>query len=217
MRDDFIERWRARLAGALDDALAHLAAHQRSPYSDGVLGDWVRQLRTFPVAEHHLPHLLALIGKPDPHLQEAGVQLAEAALSHLDCADAIEPAIAALLARPVDSWVLEAIIDLLHRSIGPLGPQFTSIYRALIALPPGARAAGDGIQRNRYINPRARLLTLYQQHALQTIEPTDRDLLLLPLLEARHGTRGWRETQLAILAAMGLDPAQHFRALRGRP
>jgi hypothetical protein len=95
--DEFIRGWRARLSGALDEALAHLAAVDESPYSDGVLHDWVRQLSTFSFEERHVPPILALIGKPDPHLQEAGLELAAAALGCVDCSDAVEPAIVAIL------------------------------------------------------------------------------------------------------------------------
>ena len=216
--DDFIDHWHAGIARALDDALAFLATHEESPFSDGILGEWLRELCAFRFQERHLAPIVALIKKRDPHLQEAGVSLAAAALRNVDGAQAIEPALAALAGAPdLDTWVLQAIVDLLSGHIGPRGALFTEVYRVLVKLKPVARSrrGPPGIMRNRAINPFGDLIGLYEQHLLQTLNPTARDLLLLPALEARHHTRGWQPTMVRVLQTMGLDVDHHLRVLKG--
>ena len=122
-----------------------------------------------------------------------------------------ESRIAALLRDPeLEPWVLHAVVGLLRGFIGPRPPLFTEAYRALVSLSP---PRGRRIMRSRYIAPLRDLEELYEQHALQTLHPTERDLLLLPALEARHRTRGWRSTMIAILEKMGLDVAHHMKVL----
>ena len=213
--DDFIARWHERVAGALDEALEFLAGHEECPFSDGVLGEWVRELCAFRFQDRHVPPIVALMGKRDPLLQEAGVLLAKAALQHVDCSDQIEPSLAALARLPPDNWVLQAIVDLLSEHVGILCASFISVYRELVQ-PPKAAPGGFGIMRNRHIDPRRDLIELYEQQVLQTLQPSERDLLFLPILEARYGTRGFQATQRAILERMGLDVAHHLRVLSGR-
>ena len=217
MNDDFIDRWHAGVARALDDALAFLSAHEESPFSDGILGEWLRELSAFRFQARHLAPIIVLLKKPDPHLQEAGVVLAAAALRSVDGAAAIEPALAALASAPdLDPWVLQSIVDLLQRHIGPRGPLFTKVYRVLVTLKPDVSPHRrlPGIMRNRGIDPFRDLIQLYEQHLLQTLHPTARDLLLLPILEARHHTRGWKETLVRVLQTMGNDVDQHLRVLK---
>jgi hypothetical protein len=109
--------------------------------------------------------------------------------------------------------VLRELVRLLHGFIGPRDPLFTPVYRALVA--PRVKPA-EHIMRNMHIDPERDLVLLYEQHALQTLTPTERDQVILPVLEARHATRGWRATLLAILASMKLDAAHHFKVLGGR-
>ena len=218
LADQFIDRWHAGIARALDDALAFLSAHPESPFSDGILGEWLRELGAFRFEERHLVPIISLLKKRDPHLQEAGVGLAAAALRTVDGAEAIEPALTALISAPdLDPWVLQSVVDLLSGYIGPRGPLFTQVYRVLVRLKPGPgpRRGLPCIMRNRAIDPFRDLIQLYEQHLLQTLNPTPRDLLLLPILEARHHTRGWQATLVRVLQTMGNDVDQHLRVLKG--
>ena len=68
----------------------------------------------------------------------------------------------------------------------------------LPATPPAPRP-GLHIHRNRLPQPWQWLEALYAQLALAAGDvPTARDLAYLPVLEARHGTRGWQATRTAI-------------------
>jgi hypothetical protein len=209
--DRFLDRWHARVGDALVDALEFLAAQEESPFSDGVLSQWVRELCALRFEARHVGPVLALLEKRDPHLHEAGVRLAARAIELTDDVEAFESRVAALLRDPqLELWVLQAVVDLLRRFVGPRGPLFTEAYRALVSLPP---PRGRRIMRNRFIAPQRDLDELYEQHALQTLRPTERDLLFLPVLEARYGTRGWRPTVVSILEKMGLDVAHHMKVL----
>jgi hypothetical protein len=213
----FLDAWHARVAGALDDALDFLAAHDENPWSDGVLGEWVRELCAFRFQEHNLSAIAALIRKRDPHLCEAGLLLGAAAVQHVGGVEQLEPALVELVrGSPLDSWILLALVALLGKYLGPLVPQLTPVYRALVTRKRGAPPPERCIHRNRYIAPERELEQLYEQQALQTLQPTERDLVYLPILEARHHTSGWRPTVLKILETMGLDPAQHEKALSRR-
>jgi hypothetical protein len=208
-----IERWRARVGDALTEALEFLAGHQKSPFSDGVLGDWMRELSTQRLEERHLSSVETLLQRPDPHLIEAGLELAARALEHVDCADRLEPLLARVaLEQRGEPWVMEALLDLLRRSRA----EFVAVYRELAQPAPPRRPGWPAIMRNRHIEPERDLLALFEQHLLQRLQPWPRDELILPVLERRHGTRGWQATQLAVLKQMGLDPDHHFRLLRGR-
>ncbi len=210
MSDQFLDEWHARLADALHDGLAFLAGCDAHPFPDGVLHDWVRQLCTFHFEPRDVAPIAALIRKRDPHLQEAGVELATAALSHVDAGTAIGDAVAELLrAQPVDDWVLLAVVGLLQHF------ELTAVYREVVKLAPRTRPRGmTGIMRNRHIDPYRELDQLYEQNAIQTLVPQERDLCYLPLLEARLGTRGWAATQRRILEQMGFDPDEHLKLLR---
>jgi hypothetical protein len=48
------------------------------------------------------------------------------------------------------------------------------------------------------------------------VQPHERDLAYLPILERELGTRGWEATQRHVLQSMGFDPDEHLRLLRGR-
>jgi hypothetical protein len=212
--DEAIERWRSRVGDALAEALEFLAGHEKSPFSDGVLGEWMRELVGQRLEERHLSSVETLLQRPDPHLIEAGLELAARALECFDCVDRLEPSLARIAREQRDEpWVLEALVDLLRR----IGAEFVQVYGEL-AKPPPPRRRRDwpGINRNRMIQPEVELVTLFEQHLLRRLQPWARDELILPVLERKHGTKGWRDTQLAVLKQMGLDPDHHFRVLRGR-
>lgn len=205
---DFIAAWHARVHGALVDGLAPLAALDRLPVPDGVLGDFVDVLCALQFEPGDLAAIACLIEKTDPHLQEAGVQLARAAWRTVDVAE-LEPPLARLVARPIDPWVAEALADLLA------DPRLAlpTVYANLVKIH-GKSPAGPGIMRNRGIRPWARLEGVYEQHMLHVRSPAPRDLAYLPILERRMGTRGWAATQRAILTRMGFDPDAHLALLR---
>lgn len=209
--EGFLEQWHVRCGDALADALAFLAEHEETPYADGVLGDWVRTLAALRFEPRHTPFVLRLLEKRDPWLKEAGLILAPRALGRGGDAAPFEDRLVALLRDPeLELWVLEAVVGFLGHFIGGRGPQFTEAYRELVSLAP---PSGRRIARNRFIDPLGALDALYEQHALQSSHPTERDRVILPVLEARYRTRGWRPTVERILERMGLDPEQHWKAL----
>lgn len=55
------------------------------------------------------------------------------------------------------------------------------------------------------------------QHVIQELEPGEREIAILPILEKKLGTKGFRATQDKILRAMGFDPEEHRARLRERP
>ena len=190
--------------------LAELAACDDSPTSDGMLADWVREQQ--PRASD-VPALIALFGKSDPHLQEAGIELATAlvrivsgALMHL------EPALAELASRPLDPYVVEAIVELLEHAPSP--PVISALAARhqheleppeLPTTPPDPRAMRHErfILRNRLPQPWLRLEQLYAQLALAAgPQPAPHDLAYLPILEHRLQTHGWQPTLEALRARM---------------
>ena len=231
----FLEAWQQRAAPLLDEALEFLAGQPELPLPDGVLGDWVDQLRTMPFADRHADALVALIDKDDPHLQEAGLRLAAAAARRTgELGERLELPLTRLLERDtVDQWVLRAVVRLLGCFIGPEAPPLTSVYRELVRVlqaPAGEADGGEddageqdassgevrpGIMRNMFINPRREAIDLFEQIALQSLHPGDRELAILPVLEEHNETRGWRDTVVCLLERMGLDPDEHFAVLDG--
>jgi hypothetical protein len=221
-----IEAWHRSLRGAVTNALTYLASLDESPVSDGILGDWIDTLVAMRFTSDDVPLIVRIIDKSDPHLQEAGIRLARSAIGAPDDTPALEAALARVVSREIDAWVLEALVDLLAFT----RLELTSVYQKLAAVHGATPAYGEPrgdestgaprrryILRNRHIQPWRRLVELYQQNAIQTLEPRERDLAYLPVLERELGTRGWRATQRHILTSMGFDPDEHLRLLRGRP
>jgi hypothetical protein len=199
--------------------IAELAACDESPTSDGMLLEWVREQQ--PRASD-VPALIALFAKQDPHLEEAGVELATAlirivsgALMH------IEPALVELASRDLDPYVVEAIVELLE--LAPSAPVIMALaprhqdelaQRALPAIPPTFPAATPVafpaltpprrfILRNRMPQPWLRLEQLYAQLALAAgAFPAPHDLAYLPILEHRFETCGWAQTLEALRSHM---------------
>ncbi len=217
--DDFIGDWNVRAGLLVEDALAELVKYDECPIADGVLGQWIRQLEVLQLTSHHTTPIVALLGKRAPLLQEAGIKLASQLIECVPiAAQAIEAPLVKLLAeRPVDLWVLEAVAQLLRRHSKTNDPPFVPIYRELVheMLEPSPRPRGPhGIMRNRAINPYHALTEQFEQHFLQRLEPTERELTILPVLETKHGTRGFEATQRRILESMGFDVAEHLARLR---
>jgi hypothetical protein len=206
---EFIQAWHARMHPALADALAHLASYDKSPVADGELGDWVDALCAMRFDPTDVRPIATLIDKQDPHLQEAGLQLARAALRTVDANAAFEFPLTRLVAEEIDPWVLEALVELLQHSRHP----YLAVYQGLVRNH-GKRPKGPGIMRNRHIEPWSRLERVYEQHAIQTATPKPRDLVYLPILEAKHATTGWLPTLRAILTKLGFDPDQHIAMLQ---
>jgi hypothetical protein len=192
--------------------IAELAACDESPTSDGMLLDWVRDQQ--PRASD-VPALTALFEKEDPHLQEAGVELATAlirivsgALLHL------ETALANLAGRELDPWVVEAIVELLEHApsatvIMAIAPRHQDelapreLPPALPVATPTAFPKRRFILRNRLPRPWLRLEQLYAQLALAAgAFPAPHDLAYLPILEHRFATSGWRQTLEALRSHM---------------
>ena len=219
--DQFLRAWQSKANQLLGEALGFLAALADWPLSDGVLGDWIRQLEKLPFDSEHLSAIEALFDKPDPLLQEAGILLAAAASDRLgETACQFEQPLAKVLATSdVDPWLVHASVRLLSCHIGPHGPQFIEAHQALVAwlaLPPTQTLPGPRqIFRTMYIDPRSELIDLFVQQALQTLMPTKLIEVLLPVLEHEHGTSGWVETFDALLNRMGFDPDDHRRRLSG--
>jgi hypothetical protein len=189
-------------------SIAELAALAESPLSDGLLREWMEKQS---VVLGDVPALVALFRSADPHLQEAGVELATALLRSAPpgaltaTRAALEPALAALVGPDLDPYVVEALAGLVSEH--PL----TSVIAALarhhvgggfpLPVPTSLPVPRPGIHihRNRMPQPWQQLERLYAQLALAAGDtPGPRDLAYLPVLEARHGTRGWQATRAAI-------------------
>ncbi len=210
---DFIDAWHAKLRSSVREALAQIVALDKLPVPDGVFGDWLDTVCAMRFEDDDLSAIAAIIDKPDPFLQEAGLRLARAASRTLSAEAMIEPSLVLLVGRDdLDPWVLDAIIDLLTET----RDSFTSVYQALAKV--HGRADGrprfTGIMRNRAIHPWNRLEHLYQQLVIQTLDPTPRDLAYLPILETKLSTRGWEPTLRHIMAEMGHDPDEYVAMLR---
>lgn len=219
--EEFLDKWHQKADWLLDKALEFLAGHEECPFSDGVLGEWVEQLARFRFAPRHLPSLVRLASKLDPLLAEAGIRLAAGAAATLEgVGQALEEPLVRLLRRSwVDPWIVHALAGFLGAQQGPQDPPLTGIYRELVewmrgpSAPEGPRTLRM-IMRTRYINPREELVELFEHNALQSAEPTERDRLVLPILEEQHRTSGWRDTVAAICKKLDLDPREHFAALK---
>lgn len=209
---EVIDAWHSRVHSAVADALAYLANLEAAPVSDGILIEWVDVLVAMKFDDADIPLIVSIIDKTDPHLQEAGVRLARAALRTARGTEALEPALARLVSQPPDPWVLEALVDLLADTRAEL----TTVYQGLAQIHGQPPRRDWGIMRNRAIQPWRRLVQIYLQNAIQAVHPRERDLAYLPVLERELGTRGWDVTQRHILASMGFDPDEHLRLLRGR-
>ena len=206
----FIDQWPAKTHPLLVEALDWLASHDTNPDSDGVVGRWVTSLCAFDFQREDAPKIAALLGKTDPHLVEHGVKLATALLGCVDAWDVFEAPLVKMIARgPVDLWVAEAVVGLLSRAHAAAPP---SVYRAL-ARQHGIPAAREGIMRNRGIRPWRDLEEVYAQNMLQTLEPTERELAVLPILEKKLGTKGFLDTQAKVIRDLGYDPAEHRKLL----
>jgi len=209
---EIIDAWHSRVHGALADALAYLANLEAAPVSDGILSEWIDVLVAMKFDDTDIPLIVRIIDKSDPHLQEAGVRLARAAFRTAHGTEALEPPLARLVSQPIDSWVLEALVDLLADSRA----EMTTVYQGLAQIHGQPPRREWGIMRNRAIQPWRRLVQVYLQHAIQVAHPRERELAFLPVLERELGTRGWDVTQRHILSSMGFDPDEHLRLLRGR-
>ncbi|HSN25282.1 MAG TPA: hypothetical protein VLT45_03320 [Kofleriaceae bacterium] len=185
--------------------IAELAACDESPTTDGALLDWVRHQH--PRASD-VPALVALFAKADPHLQEAGLELATALVRIVSGAILhLEPALTALAARDLDPWVLEALVELLEHA--PAAPVIMALAprhqdelapRSVSSTPPTPPATRHRfILRNRLPQPWLRLEQLYAQLALAAgAMPAPHDLAYLPILEHRFHTQGWKQTLEAL-------------------
>jgi hypothetical protein len=219
--DARLRAWHEQSSRLLDDALAILAGHEESPFSDGVLGEWMRELVCLRPEPRHAAPIAALLGRRDLLLREAGIELATTLLAHQPDAHAvIEGPLAHAIEDHPDAWILEAVVALLRRNFGVHAPPLVPVYRALakvLARPPAPHPSGRAIMRNRHIEPRGELLVIFEQHVIQTLAPDERERIILPLLEARHGTRGFEATQRRILENMGFDADEHRARLARRP
>jgi hypothetical protein len=164
--------------------LAELAGFAESPTTDGVLGEWVRTRANAPFTAQDVPAIAALLRAPDPHLQEAGIELATAALHGLDAsahddagptrgldAAALEPHLVALATFESDPYVLEALVALLEEHampglfatlahLEPLAPSRFPPPVAPTSYPPPRAARARFILRNRMAEPWRRFRAL---------------------------------------------------------
>ena len=215
--DDFIDSWDEQADSLLTDALVFLSQQDRSPLSDGVLGRWVEQLCGFRFTESHLAPIVQLLGKPDPLLVEAGIVLATGATQTNDnvLLTTAESLTRLFDEASVDPWVVRAISRLFTTATNRRDPCFVPLFRCLVSWCGSERVPtlDTGIMRNMYIDPRADLLSLFEQNALQVAQPAEQDLVYLPLLEEGLGTEGWDDTVAALCRSMGFDPAEHLAVL----
>jgi hypothetical protein len=203
--------WHLRSGALLDDALAMLCNAEESPFTDGVLGDWTRQLAKFKFEARHATPVATLIRKDDVHLAEAGFQLALPLGSRDgEVSSTIAAAIEAHLQRAyVDDWILLRIAELLQNGVSTRADEWSGVHRELVRVlrkphDPHERRAGK-IMRNRGVHPRLDLIDHFGHCMLNTRAPTKIDTIVLPLLEEKFGTKGFEATQRKIFESLRLD------------
>lgn len=205
-KSERLAAWHARAELLLDEALAVLVEQDESPLADGVLGEWTRQLARFRFSERHVAPVVTLVRKRDPLLCEAGLVLATSLLErNVHAAPDVDAAVAAVFdASPVDPWILEAIATLAsrHAEIARFPLTYRRLVVELAAAKPIAREARI-IMRNRAIAPHQRFIELFEHHILSAHAQTERERLVLPLVEAALGTRGFEATREAIARRFG--------------
>jgi hypothetical protein len=206
---DYLDSWYARLRVHTTDALAFLASSESAPFADAVMIEWLDTLVALRFGAEDVPLIVQLLDRADPHLQEAGVRLAGAAMRYVD-PRLFEPALTRLASRELDPWVLDALVDLLALD----RHAFTPIYEGLAVRQARERPTW-AIARPRAIQPWKRLIQLCKQNVIQTLHPHARDFAYLPILERELGTSGWEATVRHVVAGMGVDPDDYFARLRG--
>ncbi len=200
---DLLAAWHARADVLLDEALALLVDHEELPFADG---EWVRQLARFRFSAQHVAPVVALIRKRDPFLCEAGIVLAASLLErNRDAAAEVDAAVASVFeAPPVNPWILEAIASLASRHAELA--RFPLTYRRLVVeleARPSIAMEPQRIMRNRAIAPHRRFIGMFEHHILSAQTQTERERLVLPLVEAALGTRGFEATRDALARRFG--------------
>ncbi|MCP3922425.1 MAG: hypothetical protein GY714_07565 [Desulfobacterales bacterium] len=107
--DNFRNKWNNKAGNLLDEALQYIAKLENLPTSDGSFSDIRRAMVNMPFKKSQVPHIIKIINKEDPHLQEAGVYFASASVEGLNNHDEFEVALCKLMKKDIDSWVMESI------------------------------------------------------------------------------------------------------------
>jgi hypothetical protein len=200
----YYDKWNHKADGLLTEALHFLSAFAENPFDEEQLRRWIAQLSQFRIQPDHLNVILEIIGKDDSHLQEAGIVMATSGSRHVPSMEVdFENVLVRVLSKNlVDLWIIRAIIRFLGAFIGNQGPQFTRVYKQLadwLKVSKETKNDKTRLTRTMYINPKEELLDLFEQHLLQTLAPTERIKIILPILENHYETDGWMPTLNKIL------------------
>lgn len=206
--DRGLHAWRRRAGEVVDEGVALVAGLEELSSPDGTLFALVRCLAALPVSARHEQAILRLLGRDDPHLQEAGLVLATGAVrarglpgegGSLDPARLAGPIERLLRREELDPWVLIAATEWLAE-VGGWAELQVGVYAAAVAAadrPSTVSTNERQICRARWVDPRARLDETLSR-CLAGLAPSSPLVpVILPRLERRHGTRGLAETQRA--------------------
>jgi len=222
--DSFTSKWEKKASEMLEEGLKYLVQLDSRPAPSGVFGGFVDRLAALPFAKRHTSYLIRLIEKSDPFLQEAGLELACAAVElartsseQTDIYEALEPTICRLLDNGIlDPWILLAIVKFAKTANDTVSPELFCLFRGLAEaaygkgvslLTPGSTESGNSILRSRArgIEPIKEAKELLDDVMLTRTKPTPRTKAILPFLEKAHKTKGWQATRDKILKNRGIE------------
>lgn len=203
--DAFLERWNPDIPNAVEDALRYLVKLDQLPGPDGISSDFIDRLGEQIIARKHFPYIKKMIKRESPYFQEAGVELAIAAVRDCKVYSEFSVSINSLLRREMlDDWVAKAIIDFVG-SI-PVNEEASEILVLLEGL--AKYAYGDKpaeqapfsrniIMRTMGIWPQFDAKAFLEQEVLSGNE-TQRTRVILPFMEGFYKTRGMSGTIVVI-------------------
>jgi hypothetical protein len=196
-------------ASLLGESLQHLIQFDQLSIPDGVFGRYIDLLCALPPRQEHLPHIIKLLRKTNPYLQEAGVRLATASVAKLGEFATLERPLCDLLQNPdLDPWVFLAIVDFAKVPVRwTTAPDLTRFFGLLASVAyepikpwrPDRRNRHLWIERARLIRPQQDAQELLDW-VMQNLPATPRLKAILPVLEKAYGTKGLENTRKAIEA-----------------
>jgi hypothetical protein len=196
-------------ATLLGEGLQHIIQHSQLTIPDGVFGRYIDLLCALPPRQEHLPYIVKMLRKSDPHFQEAGVRLATASVARIGSFDTLEEPLCDLLQNAdLDPWVFLAIVEFAkvptQWTSAPDLPRFfgllaTAAYKPMKPWRSNDRSRRPQIERERLIRPHEDAKELLDL-VIRSQSATPRVKAILPILEKAYGTKGWEDTQKAVEA-----------------
>jgi hypothetical protein len=202
--DEFESAWNAQALQLLDSALAYVSALETVPCPDGVFHYFVKKLLVLPFKERHVPLIIRLLGRADPHLQEAGVELAGASAGRLAVLHLYENPLRAILAqKDLDPWVLQALNQhFLPQTIYAHRQRIPAFFRAYASVAYGPEPAPKllpAIQRTRPIHPYADARSIIEHRIAASTSADEEIEAMLPIVEKAIGVAGYAAVRKALI------------------